>query len=175
MFPANATDQILECSCKLGSKITVYAAIVGLVNSEVSEYGKRFINRLHARLEVAAAEDDFVSQKLLMRLSAELATSGTLYMSGLVGLLTDYMEVATNERANRVRRDHAALLVMGTLPWCCERVREEKRDELEDLYTTLKDYMAGRPRAEELLGDGLAALEPWAGGRGGGAVAGKGG
>ena len=44
-----------------------------------------------------------------------------------VGLLMDFAQVFKNERAHRLKRDYAAYVVMATLPFCCERVREDKR------------------------------------------------
>ena len=42
------------------------------------------MNAVHACLEEAVAADDMLTQKLLLRFSAELANCGVLYMSGLV-------------------------------------------------------------------------------------------
>ncbi len=49
---------------------------------------------------------------------------------------------------------------MATLPFCCERVREDKREELEELHGLLKDYMDQRPAVAELLAGALEVAPP---------------
>ena len=152
---------LLKCVSKLGSKIPVYGTLVGLVNVDVPDFGRKMINAVHERLEEAATNDDFLTQKLLLRMSAELCNSGVLYQSGLLGLLHDYLAVCADANAHQRRRDLCAWLVMATLPYCCERLRQDKREQLEDLHSTLHDYVKKRPPVKHLYDGALEIFQAY--------------
>ena len=152
-------DNMVTCVCKLGSKVSVYGTLAGLVNSNEAKLGKAMLNAVHLRLEKAVTADDLVAQKLLLRFCAELCSAGVLYMSGMIGLLGDFLAVTGNREARRLRREMCALLVMATLPWCCERLRDDKRDELEGIFTALREYMEQRESVAELVDGTLVALQ----------------
>ena len=152
---------IIKCVSKLGSKVPVYGTLVGLVNVDLPDFGRKVINAVHEHLENASKMDDFLTMKLLLRMSAELCNSGVLYQSGLIGLLHDFLAVCNDTHAHQRRRDLCAWLVMATLPYCCERLREDKREELEDLHASLQEYMKRRPAVKDLYDGSLEAFQPY--------------
>mmetsp|Transcript_2170 Transcript_2170/g.5691 ORF Transcript_2170/g.5691 Transcript_2170/m.5691 type:complete len:724 (-) Transcript_2170:299-2470(-) len=154
-------DIVMKCVRKLGSKVSVYAALVGLINAELPDFGKAAVNAAHAALEDALRDDDLVTLKLVLRFCAELANCGVLYMSGLVGVLNDFAVVMDDSQAHRLKRDASAMLIMGTLPWCCARLKQDKKDDLEDLVAVIKVYMSRRPPVTELLSGTLRILQPF--------------
>ena len=126
---------ILKCVSKLGSKVPVYGTLVGLVNVDLPDFGRKMINAIHEQLESAAAMDDLLSTKLLLRMCAELCNSGVLYQSGLLGLLHDFLCVCTDPQAHQRRREFCAWLAIVTLPYCCERLRQDKREEVSCFFS----------------------------------------
>ena len=101
---------ILKCVCKLGSKVPVYGTLVGLVNVDLPEFGRKVVNAVHEQLELAANVDDFLAMKLLLRMSAELCNSGVLYQSGLIGLLHDFLAVCNDSQViQRSVRPHTSV------------------------------------------------------------------
>jgi hypothetical protein len=156
-----AVKLILKCVCKLGSKVPVYGTLVGLVNVDLPDFGRKMLNAVHEQLENAAKADDFLTMKLLLRMSAELCNSGVLYQSGLIGVLQDFLVVVNDPQAHQRKRDLCAWLVMVTLPYCCERLREDKREELEDLHGSLHEYMKKRPSVKHLYDGSLEIFQPY--------------
>jgi hypothetical protein len=156
-----AVKLILKCVCKLGSKVPVYGALVGLVNADLPDFGRKVLNAVHEQLENAVKADDFLSLKLLLRMSAELCNSGVLYQSGLIGVLQDFLVVVNDPQAHQRKRDLCAWLVMVTLPYCCERLREDKREELEDLHGLLQEYMKKRPSVKHIYDGSLEIFQAY--------------
>ena len=47
------------------------------------------------------------------------------------------------------------------MPYCCERLRQDKREQLEDLHSTLHDYVKKRPPVKHLYDGALEIFQAY--------------
>ncbi|CAL8461756.1 g1287 [Coccomyxa elongata] len=152
-------NNLLDCAVELSPKTPVYAALVGLLNTDDQEFTASLIQLATEQFNQALAAGDKNRARLLLRFFAALVASNVLHASSVLAALLSIVEAATAIAAaggsgdsGRVWQPYADYLVYATLmalPWGSVELAESVPADLERLFGGVEAYMAARPRSSQ--------------------------
>nr|ATB19597.1 putative ABA hypersensitive 1 [Juniperus flaccida] len=142
---------VIQCAEELPHKSTLYATLVGLLNLEDEEFGRKVVDTSHAKLQDALDSENCNKIRILMRFITVLMCSNVIPPSSVIEVFETLLSSATTtvdeERGNlawQARADFYIFCILGCLPWGGLELAERVPDDLDRVMTEIEAYLSIR-------------------------------
>lgn len=155
--PSEVIDLILEASVSLTTKTPYLATLVGLLNTEASEFVEKIIEKSNEQFNESLAQGDFHRGKMLLRFFCALVLTNVLSASSVISALDAVVETAVAslsavpsgaQKAWQLWSDKLVSLVVLALPWARSELADSVGPELRRVGERIDAYLAARPYSE---------------------------
>ena len=180
----DATHTHIHSVEALSVKLSVYAALVGLLSVKTPEFGKQFVARTHQLFQQALESYNVVRARILFRFVVELAVARVISSSSVLDTASALLDAAseacedldagTNDDHDDGHSNSAtssgqgvkrfqcrfwSSIVLYAVPWLAHHLGDARSSELRDLMYRIQTLLE-RSRSP-LVGKGfLSALRP---------------
>ncbi|KAJ2156788.1 Nuclear cap-binding protein subunit 1 [Coemansia sp. RSA 552] len=128
-----------QCVLELPWKVTVYAALAGLLNVKNSETGGKVVGLMHAVLRRELAQGNWASVKVLMRFFALLVETNTISAESLLAMLDVFLAPTGGDVS--ARASCLAYIAMSTVLWAGRVLNERVPDAFQERLQTIENYV----------------------------------
>ncbi|KAK9733491.1 hypothetical protein RND81_04G071200 [Saponaria officinalis] len=144
-------EYLLQCAEQLPHKAPLYGTLVGLMNLENEEFGKRIIERTHENLQEALQVGNCDKIRVLLRFLTVLMSSKVLQPGALVvvfeTLLSSAATTVDEEKGNpawQARADFYITCILSCLPWGGAELMEQVPEEIDRVLVGVEAYLSIR-------------------------------
>eukprot|EP00250_Pteridium_aquilinum_P015137 c22401_g1_i1 orf=764-3292(-) len=155
---------LMECVEQLPHKIPFYGSLVGLLNTEDSDFAAKVVQVSHERIEDALALGDCNKLRVLIRFTAVLMSNNVIPAASFVELLETLLSSAAttvdDEKGNpawQPRADFYVFCIMASLPWAGIELLERAPEELERVMAGVEAYLSIRKPVTETCFSALSS------------------
>ncbi|KAH9328452.1 hypothetical protein KI387_000560, partial [Taxus chinensis] len=147
---------VMQCAEELPHKSPLYATLVGLLNSEDEEFGRKVVDRAHAELQDSLDSENCNKIRILLRFITVLTCSNVIPLGSLIEVFETLLSSSTTtvdeERGNpawQARADFYIFCILGCLPWGGLKLAERVPDDLDRVMTEIEAYLSIRKQIFE--------------------------
>lgn len=142
---------LMQCIEQLPHKIPLYGTLVGLLNTEDSDFAAKIVQASREHIEDALASGDCNKLRVLIRFAAVLMSNNVIAPASLVEVLETLLSSAAttvdDEKGNpawQPRADFYVFCIMASLPWAGIELLERAPEELERVMAGVEAYLSIR-------------------------------
>ncbi|MCO5557156.1 hypothetical protein L7F22_010715 [Adiantum nelumboides] len=142
---------LMQCIEQLPHKIPLYGTLVGLLNTEDSDFAGKVVQVTQEHIEEALASGDCNKLRVLIRFTAVLMSNNLIAPASLVEVLETLLSSAAttvdDEKGNpawQPRADFYVFCIMASLPWAGIELLERAPEELERVMAGVEAYLSIR-------------------------------
>lgn len=142
---------LMQCIEQLPHKIPLYGTLVGLLNTEDSDFAAKIVQVSREHIEDALASGDCNKLRVLIRFAAVLMSNNVIAPASLVEVLETLLSSAAttvdDEKGNpawQPRADFYVFCIMASLPWAGIELLERAPEELERVMAGVEAYLSIR-------------------------------
>lgn len=142
---------LMQCVEQLPHKIPLYGTLVGLINTEDSDFASKVIQQSHDHIQEALDSGDCNKLRVLIRFVAVLMSNNVIPPASLVEVLETLLSSAAttvdDEKGNpawQPRADFYVFCIMASLPWAGHELLERASEELERVMAGVEAYLSIR-------------------------------
>ncbi|KAH7278662.1 hypothetical protein KP509_38G051300 [Ceratopteris richardii] len=139
---------LMECIEHLPHKIPLYGTLVGLLNTEDSDFAAKVVQLCRERIEESLVSGDCNKLRILIRFVAVLMSNNVIAPASLVEVLETLLSLAAttidDEKGNpawQPKADFHVFCIMASLPWAGIELLERAPDELERVMAGIEAYL----------------------------------
>ncbi|KAJ3683742.1 hypothetical protein LUZ60_013969 [Juncus effusus] len=154
----NSNDAIFEllmqCAEQLPHKVPFYAVLVGLINLENEEFGKKVVETTHANLQEALQTGNCNRIRILLRFLTALVSSKVIAPSTVIEafetLLSSAAKILDENPSYQSKADFYIYCILASLPWGGTELMEQVPDELERVMVGVESYLSIRTHCDDI-------------------------
>ncbi|KAJ9164313.1 hypothetical protein P3X46_023908 [Hevea brasiliensis] len=142
---------LLQCAEQLPHKIPLYGTVVGLLNLENEDVGRKIVENIQINFQNALDSESCDRIRILMRLLTSMMCSKVLQPVSLVvvfeTLLSSAATTVDEEKGNpswQARGDFYVACILSCLPWGGSEFFEQVPDEIERVMVGIEAYLSIR-------------------------------
>jgi len=147
---------LMQCAEELPHKSPFYATLVGLLNLEDEEFGRKLVEQTHAKLQDALDTENCNKLRILMRFLTVLMCSNVILPGALIEvfetLLSSAATTVDEEGGNpawQARADFYIFCILASLPWGGLELLERVPEELDRVMAGIEAYLSIRKHIVE--------------------------
>jgi nuclear cap-binding protein subunit 1 len=155
---------LMQCVEELPHKDPLYGALVGLINTEDTEFVAKVVAQTHAGIQEALDTDNCNKLRILTRFLTVLMCSGVVAPSSLIelyeALVSSAATTVDEENGNpewQSRADFYVFCILASLPWGGMELAERVPEELDRVLNGVEAYLNLR---KPLTYSSLQVFEP---------------
>ncbi|KAI1301384.1 Nuclear cap-binding protein subunit 1 [Halotydeus destructor] len=137
---------VCECIAELPEKTGIYSTLVGLINAKNFGFSGEIVESLVKNFKDYMKAYEWVKARSLVRFFADLANCHVITAGSLLNLFESLVEVTMEDNIPQVRSDYYIFSVLSALPWVGKELSEKKASELDQLLSTIENYITNRTK-----------------------------
>lgn len=142
---------LMQCAEELPHKSPLYGTLVGLINTEDSNFASKIVQQTHDRIQGALDSGECNKLRVLIRFLTVLMSSNVVAPASLVevfeALLSSAATTVDDEKGNpawQPRADFYVFCILASLPWAGLDLSERASEELERVMAGVEAYLSIR-------------------------------
>lgn len=147
---------LLQCAEQLPHKIPLYGTLIGLMNLENEDFGRKIVESTQANFQDALYSGNCNRIRILLRFLTVMMCSKVLQPSSLVvvfeTLLSSAATTVDEEKGNpswQARADFYIICILSCLPWGGAELSEQVPEEIERVMVGIEAYLSIRRHNSE--------------------------
>ncbi|KAI8557323.1 hypothetical protein RHMOL_Rhmol04G0001700 [Rhododendron molle] len=148
---------LLQCAEQLPHKIPLYATLVGLLNLENEDFGRKVVENAYTDLQDALDSGNCNSIRIWMRFLTAMMCSKVVQPNSLVfayeALLSSAATTVDEEKGNpawQACADFYITCVLSCLPWGGAELVEQVPDDIQSVMSGVQGYFSLRRRVSDI-------------------------
>lgn len=147
---------LMQCAEELPHRSPFYATLVGLLNLEDEDFGRKVVEETHAKLQDYLDTENCNKLRILMRFLTVLMCSNVILPGALIEvfetLLSSAATTVDEEGGNpawQARADFYIFCILASLPWGGLELLERVPEELDRIMAGIEAYLSIRKHIVE--------------------------
>ncbi|KAL7988540.1 hypothetical protein Chor_007459 [Crotalus horridus] len=146
----NYKSKILKLLCTvarlLPQKMTIYTTLVGLLNARNYNFGGEFVEAMIRQLKECLKANLYNEAIYLVRFFSDLVNCHVIAAPSMVAMFENFVNVTQEEDVPQVRCDWYVYAFLSSLPWVGKELYEKKDTEMEQILSTVENYLKRRQK-----------------------------
>ncbi|XP_070598321.1 nuclear cap-binding protein subunit 1-like isoform X1 [Erythrolamprus reginae] len=146
----NFKSKILRLLCTvarlLPQKMTFYTTVVGLLNARNYNFGGEFVEAMIRQLKECLKINLYHEAVCLVRFLCDLVNCHVIAVPSMVAMFENFVNVTQEEDVPQVRCDWYVYAFLSSLPWVGKELYEKKDTEMEQILSTVENYLKRRQK-----------------------------
>ncbi|KAL7988539.1 hypothetical protein Chor_007458 [Crotalus horridus] len=139
----------------LPQKMTLYTTLVGLLNARNYNFGGEFVEAMIRQLKECLKVNLYNEAVYLVRFLSDLVNCHVIAAPSVVAMFENFVSVTQEEDVPQVRCDWYVYAFLSSLPWVGKELYEKKDTEIEQILSTVENYLKRRQKTH------MSMLQVW--------------